>query len=367
MAFHSEVGTLRTMVVTNHLFDCEDVILRRMRMTQATFVLALLLGVTACSPRTYTLLDLAPIPLASPQGFYRDIAWLEPNVLALLQSPTLEMDESEVRLRVYDFVSDESYLLPDETPSECLDTWYGRINRLPNGLLGYLVECLPHQGISIDFRLHEWNQTTQTDRELFRYPIPFEATAFSFAPDMNTWLQEETGDGLFNKLYYVEMEGQPVQLLAHNFARVGMPSWLPDGRILFAGTPQMPEQRTNLFSGLPGIQAGLGQLWSIYLTDMEALRADTVGEEQVMVSEIKYMEALVGSPDGEAVAFLGTIDGHEGLWVYRMATGKLARVWAGFGPYAWSPDGDKIAVLVREPGADLFMGQPAIIELRNVP
>lgn len=341
--------------------------MRRMLISLTALVLVLFATLLGCSQRAYTLLDYAPTSLAAPDGYYRDIAWLEPNVLALLQSPTLEIDESGMRLMVYDFLSGQIYLLPDETPQECFDTWYGRINRLPNGLLGYLVECIPHRGIGRDFRLHEWNQITQTNRELFRYPTPFEATAFSFAPDMNTWLQEKSGDGLFNKLYYVEPEGRIIQLLADSFARAGMPSWLPDGRILFAGTPYMPKQETNLFSGLPGIQAGLGQPWNIYLTRLEALRGDALSEEQIIVSEIKYMEALAVAPDGEAFAFLGTIDGHQGLWVCSTVTGDLTRVWEGFGPFAWSPDGDKIAVLVREPTADIFLGQPAIINLRDQP
>lgn len=326
-------------------------------------ILLLIAGGSGCSKKKYILVDSTPLLLTAPQGYYEDIAWLEPNVLAMHYRPSLDTQNSKTRIMIYNTVSSSHYLLPDDIPQECYETWYGRVNRLPNGLLGYLWECIPPQGIARDFRLHQWDQANRTDQELYRYPIPFEATAFSFAPKMGHWLQEQSGDGLFNKLHFIEPDKSPVRLLENSFARAGHPALLPDGRVVFAGTPQLPERGTNLFSGLPGISAGLAELWNIYLTDLDSLLSDNVGEDQIILSDIQYIEAVKASPDGQFVSFLGTIDGNEGLWIYRLATGELARVWAGFGPYDWSPDSRELMVLVREPEAEVFRGQPAKIEL----
>lgn len=326
-------------------------------------VLFLVVGGSACSRREYVFLDQIPIPLTAPRGHYEDIAWLELNIVALDYRPSLDTKNSKTRLMIYNTISGSSYLLPDAIPQECHETWYGRINRLPNGLLGYLWECIPQLGIARDFRLHQWDQANRADQELYRYPIPFEATAFSFASAMDSWLQEQSGDGLGNKLHFVEPGQAPTRLLENSFARAGHPAWLPDGRIIFAGTPQLPESGTNLFSGLPGITAGLSQAWNIYLTDLDSLHGETVNDDQVILSDIQYIEAVKVSPDGQFVSFLGTIDGNQGLWIYRLTTGELARVWAGFGPYDWSPDSKELMVLVREPGAEFFRGQPARIEL----
>ena len=220
---------------------------------------------------SYSLLDIDPDPVGVPDGYYEDIACLEPTVLAMTYMPNVDTENSDIGLMIYDLETGENYLVPDEIPPDCRLTWYGRINRLPNAKLGYLWECLPHKGIARDFRLHQWDQAARTDQELYRYPIPFYTTAFSFATEMRQWLQEETGDGLFNKLHFVEPGQAPVRLLANRFARAGWPSWLPDGRILFAGTPQLPENEANLFSGLPGIVGGLNQPWNIYLTNLESL------------------------------------------------------------------------------------------------
>ena len=84
---------------------------------------------------------------------------------------------------------------------------------------------------------------------------------------------------------------------------------------------------------------GLSQPWSIYLTDLESLLSGDVGEENIVLSGIRYIEAVKVSPNGRDLAFLGTIDGNKGLWVYRLETGELARIWAGFGPYDWSSRG----------------------------
>lgn len=335
----------------------------RKGVTLLGVMLLALAAVVACRPTTYSLLDMNPIPVMAPEGYYLDIAWLEPEVLALEYMTMPDTHNVETSLMVLDPISGSHYLLADEIPSVCHETRYGRITSLPNGRLGYLWECIPHKGFARDFRLHEWAQTMQIDQELYRYPIPFWATAFSFAPEMDRWLQEQNGDGLSNKLYYVEPGAEPVRLLEDSFDRAGWPSWLPNGQILFAGTPVLPESETNLFSGLPGIRNRLGEPWNIYLTDLESLSTDSVGEDEIILSDIQGIRGPVASPSGEMLAFLGTIDGNEGLWVYHLATEELVRVWAGFGPFAWSPDSREIIVLERDPAADSFHGQPARIEL----
>lgn len=347
------------------MFCCnrKDTVTQWVVLVLQWLLLLLVAGSAACSQQSYELLDISVTPLAAPDGYYTDIAWLEPSVLAMQYSPSLDTHNVETRLMVFNLHSGDNYFLPDEIPQNCHETRYGRINRLPNGWLGYLWECIPNQGIARDFRLHQWDQANRTNQELYRYPIPFEATAFSFAPKMGYWLQEQSGDGLFNKLHFIEPDKSPVRLLENSFARAGHPALLPDGRVVFAGTPQLPESGTNLFSGLPGISAGLAELWNIYLTDLDSLLSDNVGEDQIILSDIQYIEAVKASPDGQFVSFLGTIDGNEGLWIYRLATGELARVWAGFGPYDWSPDSKELMVLVREPQAEVFRGQPARIEL----
>jgi Tol biopolymer transport system component len=180
---------------------------------------------------------------------------------------------------------------------------------------------------------------------------------------MDNWLQEQSGDGLGNKLHFFESGELPLRLLEDSFGRIGHPAWMADGRIIFAGTPRLPESSTNLFSGLPGISAGLAEPWSIYLTDLDSLLSGDVGEDQIILSDIQYIEAVKASPDGRFVSFLGTIEGNQGLWLYNLETKELARIWAGFGPYDWSPDGNEIIVLVRDPDAEFFRGQPARIRV----
>jgi|CXWK01.1.fsa_nt_gi hypothetical protein len=341
---------------------------RRHRLSKRTVLVLLailvpLIGGTACARMSYSLLDIDPDSVEVPDGYYQDVAWLESQLLAMEYMSSPDTHNLKTRLMILNMDSGDNHLLPDEISSNCQETRYGRINRLPNELLGYLWECIPHLGIARDFRLHQWDQTKEVDQELYRYPVPFYPTAFSFAKEMGQWLQEETGDGLFNKLHYVEPKMEPVRLLESNFARAGHPAWLPDGQIIFAGTPTLPESKTNLFSGMPGITSTLQQPWNIYLTDLNSLLSGDVGKDQILLSGIQYIEAVKTSPDGQYVSFLGTIDGNQGLWIYRLESRELARLWAGFGPYDWSPDGKRIIVLVRDPDAGIFRGQPAQIEL----
>ncbi len=325
--------------------------------------LALLCACGTGSRLPYTLLDLTPLPVPTPDGFYQEVTWLSPETLALTHFDSLETERWDSRMMIHDFELGESYLLHDEVPQECRETVYGRLGRLPDGQLGYQLECIPHRGISRDFRLHAWDVGTQSDQELYRYPPPFEATAFSLAPTMDRWLQEQAGDGLSNSLHYVEKGQEPVRLLEDSFARAGWPSWLPDGRIVFAGTPQLPESKPNLFSGAPGLMAQLNQPWNIYVTDLDSLLQGSVGEEQMVLQGIQGIRGPVASPDGNNLAFLGTYRGNEGLWIYRLNSSELVRVWDGFGPFDWSPDGKELIVLEREPDVKFFLGQPARIVL----
>jgi len=318
---------------------------------------------TACREKPYILLDIPPQPIPSPDGYFQDVAWLEPGVLALEHLATPDTANWDTKLMILYIDTREYYLLPDEVPPACNETRYGRMSRLPNGFFGYLKECLPSQGIARDFRMHQWDQATQTDLELYRYPIPFEATAFSFDNDMERWLQEQSGDGLFNMLYLVEIGEDPVRVLENSFARVGEPWWMPDGRILFAGTPGIPQTSGNLFSGMPGITVGLREPWNIYLTSLSSLVDGTVEEEQIILSGVRYINEVKASPNGEVITFLGTVEGEEGLWALKVDNGELVRLWGGFGPYDWSPEGNELVVLVREPNAEFFYGKPARITL----
>lgn len=318
---------------------------------------------TACREKPYTLLDISPQPIPSPDGYFQDVVWLEPEVLALEHLATPDTANWDTRLMILNVDSGGHYLLPDEVPTECTETRYGHMNRLPNGLFGYLKECLPHKGISRDFRLHQWDQFRRIDQELYRYPKPFWATTFSFHKDMERWLQEKAGDGLFNMLFLVERGKEPTRVLENSFARVGEQWWMPDGRILLAGTPHVPQTSGNLFSGMPAITVGLQEPWNIYLTNLSSLVDGTIEEEQIILSGVQYINGVKASPNGKVITFLGTVDGDKGLWALRVDDGELARVWNGFGPYDWSPDGNELIVLVRELNAEFFYGKPALITL----
>lgn len=320
-------------------------------------------GGVSCEPQSYRLIDIVPKPIDAPDGYYHDIAWIEPDTLAMVHSDSLETHNTARRLMILNTESQGSRLLPYDVPPDCARIRYGRINRLPDVQLGYLWECIPHATSAGDFALHQYDLVTQYDQELYRYQSPYWPTAFAFESMMERWLQEEAGDGLSNSLYLVQPDREPTRLLEASFARTGHPFWMPDGQIVFAGTPNLPESGFNLFSGLRAIRASLNEPWTIYMTDLESLLNDSVVEEQIILSDIQYIEAVKASSDGQYISFLGTIGDNQGLWIYQLESGQLARLWAGFGPYDWSPDSSAIVILVREPEQELFRGRPARIEL----
>jgi hypothetical protein len=291
------------------------------------------------------------------------VVWLNSDKLVLEYQSTLGTEHWETQLMALDLVTGSTMFLPDDIPPECHETSYGRMSRLPSGQLGYLRECFPHKGVVRDFRLHVWDFETYGEQYQYQLPLRMWATQFSFSTDLYQWLQEGTGDGIFNNLHLFRLGEEPKQLLTDEFERVGHPVWLANDQIYFAGTPRLPENRTNIFSGLPGLRNQLMAPWHVYATTLSLLEKGKVSDVDIILKDIVNIKGLTATSDGTKIAFLGTYYGNVGLWLYDVSTQQMVRIWDEFGPFAWSPDGAKIIVLIREPGAEVFAGRPAVIEL----
>lgn len=286
-----------------------------------------------------------------PEGVNGILAWLESDLVALRYSGDgREILKDEVLW--YELSTAEWEVLSFEEPERCLAGRYGNSSRLPTGDLGFTYRCelSPQEGFQ--FTLHTWNPHTDNQENLFTFPKRFYATDFTFSPDMTQWIQEETGDGINNKLYHVNMKGE-LRKLVPDFYRAGSPSWAADGKtVAFAATKEAPGTGIDsIFSGLPDLAGAMYYPWDIYLTQLDE------NEPRVILADVLIVHMLKWSPEGDLLAFWGEYSGLRGIWILEMTEMRVYRLWPETTAFYWSPDGQRIMIFDEngEIGAKLII------------
>jgi Tol biopolymer transport system component len=174
---------------------------------------------------------------------------------------------------------------------------------------------------------------------------------------MTKFLVEVKGDGINNELYYVAVNDQPEQLLP-DFNRVGVPDWSLDGQtIAFAASENGSESSTNLFSGGPGLQQAMDYPWNIYLMD------DNTGDSRILLENVQHVHIIKLSPQSDRLAFWGTVDEKEGIWILNLDTSELRLVWDEHTSFDWSLDGQQMILRAHEDRDGTTWGYPVIIDI----
>lgn len=222
--------------------------------------------------------------------------------------------------------------LPDD--GDCRFTSRHFPRALPDGRVGYLQQCWQSPTRSDDERwsLMAFDPGTGRAARLLPYFLPINAGAFTFAPDLQRGLVND-GVGLAERLHWLlpnRIEPLPLPL-----ARVGSPTWSPDGRsVAVFGVPDAGGARGADRLLLPR---------TLYLLDpaTAALR--------------KLVDGFNGggppewSPDGRWLLMTVEMrDGRKELWLIEVATAKRYRLRVGgdLGSPAWLPDGRTVVVPV---------------------
>jgi len=108
--------------------------------------------------------------------------------------------------------------------------------------------------------------------------------------------------------------------------------------------------------------ARLSEPWNIYIMDAKGQQPRKTLEGVANPQGIRW------SPDGDWLAFTGDApDQGGGTWLYNTDTRRLVRVSEdGLGPPAWSPDGTKIAGLLKRGAGFPPQRQLVIIDVRPI-
>ena len=111
------------------------------------------------SPDRSSTNDLSvPKTLAAPAGDYTSVAWLADDKLAFVYESSSGSPLNDCYVALYSEQDSKWEPLKKTQPKECQSVYYRQLNRLPDGGLGFLVECYT-EPTGFHFYLYEQNVT----------------------------------------------------------------------------------------------------------------------------------------------------------------------------------------------------------------
>ena len=287
--------------------------------------------------------------------------WLEEDLTAFMHKPEETINKpSDSQIIIFTVSTGEWYELPlPPLPDDCSRTLImdvGNIHRLPDGNLGFIFSCTLEESSLTQKVLYVWDKNTNSLETLYEYPLYFDATRFTFSPDMTQFLQ---ATDLFTsgELYRVELDGQMEQILP-NFQRINQPRWSSDGQLIaFMGTETYPYGNPDDFRTFEEFRGLLFYPWDIYL-----MNADGSNMRLILsgIEEVWDLQWLPGSYS--LLSFSGHYQDIPGVWLLDIETNQVIRLWPYRTGFSWSPEGNRLIVFdsVEENGVKHY--SPVIIE-----
>lgn len=334
---------------------------RQMLLKAALYLLSIWL-ISGCGQGAGTKVPYANmIPmftaLAAPASNYSSVAWLTDDKLAFVYESNADSQGNDYYIALFSEQDAKWKPLEKIRPEECQSVYYLQLNRLPDGGLGFLVDCYT-KPTGFHFYLYEQN-ITGTIAELSKYPDYFPAGRYSFSPDKARYVQEEYHWNDIYRLYQITVGDSRMQQLLSEYKRTRSPSWSPDGRtIAFAGNISVPEPRSSLFSAMPGIADMEFYPWELFLMDANGTNVRSI------LSGVKQADLLKWSPQGRWLAFRGQYEDVPGIWILDTVGLQVVRVWPEQSLYYdWSPDGKQMVLLQKKTQDGKEFNHPVIIDV----
>jgi hypothetical protein len=314
----------------------------RMHGTKSTllFLNALLLGLTGCQTH-FTDLSSHPAftPLSVPDnGYYSSPVWMSEDLLIFTYRPPelpSYLEPATPDLRSYSIKVRTWRKVPLVAAPDCPYTIFTFPQRLPDEHLGFVNYCVTNDTRT----LQEMNIKTGIVDMISEPVSPGVAGQFSFSPDMSALVQEDmTGRFLSNKLFY--RRGDVLTQIVPTFVRAMYPAWSPQGdEIVFWGTASYPGGVPTEFKTYSQI-AGLGGYpWDLYISAPDGTKL------RIVLPAVSDPRLLKWSPIDRIIAFSGTFEGREGVWLLEPDTVHLTRVWPEAAEFDWSPDSSKMVII----------------------
>jgi hypothetical protein len=274
-----------------------------------------------------------------PYYFYYDTAWISDHLIALAYEPEYAITENS-KISIYHSDSEKLAEVPMPEPGAgCQSKWgAGNIAVSPNGNLAFNTVCFSDR-LAGPQLLMQYDVQNDQLAQLFEY-YHASATHFSFI-DANELLQEDAvGYPMSDELYRISLTDRSKTRLVPNFVRASRPSWSSANKLIaFWGT----DRDSGTTPGAPVTFEDIARLvtspWDLYVMDKNG------NNSRKILTLIDHARGLSWSSVDGIIAFGGTIQGTEGIWLFDFHGGKPIRIFDHNEVFGWSPDGKKLIVV----------------------
>ena len=288
-------------------------------------------------------------PLSLLAAFYRDVAWFDNNTFAIqyfLDVPEHGMPEDFIK--IYDLTTNtlSAPVAMPKTDATCESQWAtpkwepAVISRADNGNLIIVAECSgdPMGGpiLLLEYDVSTGELQKLTDYNKQRVGL----LHFAFTSENELIQESPVGHPMNNELYKVSLVDGSVTRILPEFLRARWPSWSAKNELVaFWGTAQFPGKEPDDLYTFDDIETLVRAPWDLYVMDKDG------NNPRIIYPLIANIGGLAWSPNGDWLAFGGTVDGVEGIWLLDINNPEPIRIFDHNYVFDWSPDGSKIIVV----------------------
>jgi len=302
-----------------------------------------------CTPKSSDIQDLVTkreVPVPLPYAYYRDVAWLPDNSLGLMYF--LEVSEPKYLspddvLSIFDLESNKvtAVSMPKSDGTVCERTWLlGIIARGYDGNLVIVAECSSDSSGGPNLLL-KYDVQTRELQQLFDYNKQRVGLLhFTFVSENELVQEKPVGHPMSNELYKVSLTDGSIRRLLPNFLRARWPTWSSQNKLVaFWGTAQFPGKEPEGLYTFNDIETLVRAPWDLYVMDKDG------NNPRIVFPLISHVGGLAWSPNGDWLAFGGTIDDVDGIWLLNINNPNPMGIFDHNNIFDWSPDGKKIIVV----------------------
>jgi WD40 repeat protein len=311
------------------------------------FLLVILLS--GCAPN-YTdiqaLIHKKEITVPLTHAYYRDVAWLNNNSIGLqyflqVSEPKYLTPDEELFIYDLDKSTTTAIFMPESSGKICERSWMpGIISRSDDGNLIILAECSgdPMGGPVL---LMRYEVVTSELQELFDYNKQRVGLLhFTFVSENELIQESPVGHPMNNELYKVSLTDSKITTILPNFLRARWPTWSSQNKLVaFWGTAQYPGKEPEDLYTFDDIETLVRAPWDLYVMDKDG------NNPKLTFPLVSNVGGLTWSPHGDWLAFGGTINDVDGIWLININDPDPIRIFDHNEIFDWSPDGKKLIVV----------------------